>query len=386
MKKILSICMFEVGKVFKRRQSYLVMFAMPLVFTLLFGSLLDSEGSTDKIEISVVDEDQSTLSKRYLEMLTDNESFSFTPSTLAEAEGRVLDKKLTGFIVIDKNFEELLLSDKQPQIMFKHGPEFTSGMIVSEIIGNKLINLAIEAKGAVIWSEHFEEEWEPKFQEIAIETSASKPSVESTIITKQATNKEMDNMSERAAGFAIMFVMIVMMSSTGTILEAKSTGVWSRLLTTPTAKSEIMLGYLAAFFIIGWVQFGILMVTSTLLFNVSWGNMVGIIALVSAILVCVIGLGLVISSYAKSVEQQAALGNLIIISTCMLGGVFWPLEVVPEFMQKIAEFIPQTWAMKGFTEIVARGGTIADIVLPVTILMGFAIVFLSLGIRRVRFE
>lgn len=386
MKKILSICMFEVGRVFKRRQSYLVMFAMPLVFTLLFGSLLSSEGSNDKIEISVVDENQSTLSKKYFEMLNDNESFEFTPSTMAEAEGRVLDKKLTGFIVIEKNFEDLLLSEKQPKILFKHGPEFTSGMIVSEIIGNKLINLAIEAKGAVIWSDHIEGEWEPKLQEISIKASASMPSVETSLITKQATNKDMDNMSERAAGFAIMFVMIVMMSSTGTILEAKSTGVWSRILTTPTTKSEIMLGYLIAFFIIGWVQFGILMVTSNFLFNVNWGNMVGIITLVSSILVCVIGLGLVISSYAKSVEQQAALGNLIIISTCMLGGVFWPLEVVPEFMQKIAEFIPQTWAMKGFTEIVARGGTIADIVLPVTILMSFAVVFLTLGIRRVRFE
>jgi ABC-2 type transport system permease protein len=70
----------------------------------------------------------------------------------------------------------------------------------------------------------------------------------------------------------------------------------------------------------------------------------------------------------------------------MLGGVFWPLEVVPAFMQKIAQFVPQTWAMKGFTELMARGGGVGDILGSVAILMGFAVVFLAMGITRIRYE
>ena len=91
------------------------------------------------------------------------------------------------------------------------------------------------------------------------------------------------------------------------------------------------------------------------------------------------GLGLAIAGFVRSSEQQAAIGNLSTVSTCMLGGVYWPLEVVPSFMQKIAEFVPQTLAMRGFAELIARGGGVADILGLVAILLGFAVVFLARG-------
>ncbi|MFT4412877.1 ABC transporter permease [Fredinandcohnia humi] len=386
MRKIVTISFLEIGRVFKRRQSYFLMFAMPLLFTLLFGSLLGSDEATKKVEIAVVDEDQSSVSKAFIEKLKQNGTFEFTESTLQDAKQRVIDKELTGYLLVQKGFKSELQTEELPQISFIHGPEFTSGMIVKEIAGNKLINVAIEVKASQAWANSSGGSWELMLQELSLERTPAGSSVEKRVVTKDASTQTMDNMSERAAGFAIMFVMIVMMSSTGTILEAKTTGVWSRLLTSPTSKGEIMLGYLVAFFVIGWIQFAVLMVSSSLLFNVSWGSLVSIILLVSAVLFCVIGLGLVIATYSKTIEQQAALGNLIVISTCMLGGVFWPLEIVPGFMQKIAEFVPQTWAMKGFTEITARGGSLIDILNPVLILLGFAVIFLLVGIKRVRFE
>ena len=37
----------------------------------------------------------------------------------------------------------------------------------------------------------------------------------------------------------------------------------------------------------------------------------------------------------------------------MLGGVYWPIDMVPDLMQKIALGVPQTWAMAGFKEIIS---------------------------------
>ncbi|WML50983.1 ABC transporter permease [Neobacillus sp. PS3-12] len=158
------------------------------------------------------------------------------------------------------------------------------------------------------------------------------------------------------------------------------------MLSTPTARYEIMAGYFLSFFLIGWIQFGVLMAASSLLFGVQWGNAAGIAVLVSALLLCVVGLGLFISGFVKTAEQQSALGSVIITATCMLGGVYWPLDIVPTFMQKIADFIPQTWAMRGFTELIARGGTISDIIGPVCVLLAFAVTFLVVGMTRIRYE
>ncbi|MCH1625599.1 ABC transporter permease [Ferdinandcohnia quinoae] len=383
MKKIGTICLFEISRIFKKPQSYMLMFAMPLLFTLLFGSLFGSEEST-KIKLAIVDQDQSEMSQTFVNLLKENETFKLKQQTMAEAEKLVEEKSIPGMILLGKGFESQIINEKEPVVMFKHGPEFTSSMVVSEIIGNGLSKIMIEAKGAELWSKYSGGAGDELFEKISSEVEATHSSIEKVIVTKSLEQSRMSNMSERAAGFTVMFVMMVIMISTGAILEAKNNGVWSRLLTTPTSKTELMVGYLFAFFIIGWLQFAVLMISSSILFDVDWGRLDGIFLLVSATLLCVIGLGLLIASYSKTVEQQSALGNIIIVSTCMLGGVYWPLEIVPSFMQKIADFVPQTWAMKGFTEISARGGNIVDITMPVLVLLAFAIVFLSIGINRVR--
>lgn len=216
--------------------------------------------------------------------------------------------------------------------------------------------------------------------------SSSSPAIQKIAITKNTGKQEMGNMSARSAGSSIMFVMIMMMSVTGVLLEARKTGVWSRLLSTPTSKFEIAAGYFLAFFLIGWIQFGTLMAATSLMFGVNWGNLAGITVLVSALLLCVVGLGLFISGFVKTADQQSMLGSIIITATCMLGGVFWPLNIVPVFMQKMADFVPQTWAMRGFTELMARGGTVTDIIGPVGVLLAFSVLFLVVGMTRIRFE
>lgn len=181
-----------------------------------------------------------------------------------------------------------------------------------------------------------------------------------------------------------MFVMIMMLSMTGILLEARQTGIWLRLFTTPVTRLQVMLGYFLSFFIVGWIQFFLLILLSSTLFDVNWGSPVALFLLVTALLLCVVGLGIAIAGFVKTVEQQNAIGTLVIISTCMLGGVYWPISMVPDAMQKIANFVPQTWAMEGFTTLITEGGTIGDILMPIAMLLGFAAIFLSVGLSRMK--
>jgi ABC-2 type transport system permease protein len=125
---------------------------------------------------------------------------------------------------------------------------------------------------------------------------------------------------------------------------------------------------------------------SSLLFGIRWGDGIGIFVLVSSMILTVVGLGLCIAGFVKTVEQQNALGTIVVVSTCMLGGVYWPLDIVPDAMRKLGQLVPQYWAINGFTELVVRGGTLMEIRMPVMVLLGFAVLFLYVGIKRVRFE
>jgi ABC-2 type transport system permease protein len=70
----------------------------------------------------------------------------------------------------------------------------------------------------------------------------------------------------------------------------------------------------------------------------------------------------------------------------LLGGCWWPLELFPEGLQQAVRVLPTTWAMDGLTDLTMRGGGLADVWLNAAVLVGFAAVFLAIGIWRFRYE
>ncbi|MHC0038261.1 ABC transporter permease [Pseudoneobacillus sp. C159] len=387
LKKSWAICTMEISRLLKKRQSYILMFAMPLLFTFIFGSLMGG-GTEEKLQVLVVDEDGSSLSDSLVKGLKQgNGLFDVKMASAKEAMNWLDSKEYPAAIFITKGFQEGLLEKGETLISFQKIPEFTSSATVNGYLADKLAKIKTEVAASLKWSEYSGESWEVMYSGIEKQASSEPLKIrEVKVDEKDSSVTKVNNMSERASGFSIMFVMIMMMSVTGTILEARKNGVWYRLLSTPAGKFEIALGYLMSFFLIGWIQFGVLMIATNVLFDVSWGNPLSVFVLVSALLLAIVGLGLFIAGMVKTVEQQASIGNLVVVATCMISGVYWPLEIEPIFMQKIAEFLPQTWAMRGFTEIIISGKGLGAIVDNLAVLMGFAVLFLVLGMRKIRFE
>jgi ABC-2 type transport system permease protein len=385
MKKSWIICSMEIGRLLKKRQTYLLMFVMPLLFTFIFGSLMSGD-EQEKMTILLVDKDQTNLSQTlYEELKEENALFDLKRSTEEKAKQMMESKKIPGVILIQKGFQDGMLQSDKTFVGFQKIPELTSSSTITGYVADKLSKMKIEVTASKQWSQYSGEEWEVMFT--GMENSKTQPlAIRHVNIDENESDPQMNGMSARAAGFSIMFVMMMLLSVTGTILEARKNGVWYRIIATPASKLEIAFGYLLSFFLIGWIQFGILLISTHYLFDVQWGNPLSIAILVSALLFAIVGLGLCIAGMVKTVEQQASIGNLIVVSTCMLSGVYWPIEIVPEFMQKMAEFLPQTWAMKGFTEIIVSGGTLIDIIDNIAILIGFGLLFLVVGMKRIRFE
>jgi len=386
MRKISAITLFELKRIFQKPQSYLLMFGMPLLFTFIFGGLFSSEEEEEKPTIAVVDLDQSSFSEAFIQELKSKEIMEMSLENHQEANDRFSEQKITGYIQINEGFEADVLQMEDPEMMFIASPSFEGAAIIEQVINDSIVNLLMTAKASNTFHNVTGDDLKGVQEKVSKELAATSAGIEMVSITKSKGFEMMNDMTARSAGFTIMFVMMTMLVSTGVILEARQTGVLYRMMSTPTMKSELLIGYLFAFFVIGWIQFGILMLVSKYVFQVEWGNVPGIFVLVSCLLLCTIGLGLFIASFVKTSEQQSVFGNLIIVSTCMLGGVYWPLEIMPEFMQQLAKFVPQYWGLEGFAELSARGGTVLDILVPVGILLAFTAVFLMIGMTRIRFE
>ncbi|MBJ8107168.1 MULTISPECIES: ABC transporter permease [Bacillus cereus group] len=381
MKKVWALCWLELKQILIKPQSYILMFGMPIIFTLIFGGLLGGSGN-EKVNISLVDKDGSVLSSKYYEEIKKSDLISIEKVTYREGTQRIEDKKSSGIIIIPKDFQKSMLDGKVENIQFQASADFTGGTSVEQVLASVLKKMEIEVSAAREFEKKSNTSWETMYETIYTKVNPVSIQKESILHDDQKLN----NVTGRAAGFSILFVMIVMLSATGTILKARQLGVWSRLLGTPVSKVQILAGYILFFFLIGWIQFGVLMILTHSLFDVQWGNLLGVITLVSVLLLAVIGLALLLASIVKTTEQQSALGNIVVISTCMISGLYWPVEIEPAWMQTAANFVPQTWAMRGFTELIVRGGTLADIGGYIGILILFAGVFFVIGLTRIRYD
>ncbi|MEH7181058.1 ABC transporter permease [Neobacillus vireti] len=160
----------------------------------------------------------------------------------------------------------------------------------------------------------------------------------------------------------------------------------NRLMTTPAKKFRIVFGYLIAYFLMGWIQFAVLMAAMNILFDTQWGNLTYLIPFASLVIVCVVGFGLMIAGVVKTKQQAGAIGAVLVVSTCMLGGVYWSIELVPEFMQKIALAVPQSWAMSGFKEIISGSLHFTTLLMDTLALVGFTAVFFLIAIRGITYK
>ncbi|MEH7272989.1 ABC transporter permease [Neobacillus vireti] len=82
----------------------------------------------------------------------------------------------------------------------------------------------------------------------------------------------------------------------------------NRLMTTPAKKFRIVFGYLIAYFLMGWIQFAVLMAAMNILFDTQWGNLTYLIPFASLVIVCVVGFGLMIAVLLKRNNKQVQLG------------------------------------------------------------------------------
>ncbi|MGG1629861.1 ABC transporter permease [Rossellomorea sp. NRS-1567] len=385
MRKIIAIAVFEIKRIFQKRQTLLLLFGMPLLFTFIFGGVLSGDGEY-KPEISVVDGDKTVFSKALIDDVKMTDAFQFKLADAESVAEKFDNQEITGYIRVEKGFEEKNQKQETPEVVFVSAPSFEGAALVEQLINDSLVKLNISTAAAGFFQDITGEDPAAVQKKISEELKSVPKAVETVSVTKNKDVQTMNNLTARSTGFTIMFVMIAMLSSTGILLEARHNGVWYRMMSTPATKVELLCGYLLAFFLIGWIQFGILMTVSQWVFHIEWGNTFANIILVSSLLLCTIGLGLFIAGFVKTSEQQSVFGNLIIISTCMLAGVYWPVGIMPNFIQDVAKFLPQYWGMEGFAELTVRGGGIADIVAPVGILLCFGVVFLMVGVRRIRFE
>lgn len=183
-------------------------------------------------------------------------------------------------------------------------------------------------------------------------------------------------------GFALMFVLVAVIFATSMALHDEND--WrtlSRLLVAPASFNALVLGKLAARFVVGVVQFLLLLLWARFAFGVSLGSSpTAVIVLVCGVVFATVATGLVVAGLTSRRQQVQPLALAIVIALSGLGGLWWPPSMGPAWMGTVAPAFYTTWAMRGLNDLVLRNRGMQAIAVPVAVLALYGAALLAIGL------
>lgn len=189
-------------------------------------------------------------------------------------------------------------------------------------------------------------------------------------------------------GNAVLFAFFLSLAVAITFAHERHTGVWKRMLAAPVPRWQALLGKLVPYLLISLVQLTFLFGLGVGAFGMKIAGSIGALVLISiALSLCSVTFGFLVSSFGGTERQIGSTVPVIVLVMGLLGGCMFPRMFMPSFMKQIGNAVPQSWALDGYYDVLIREGTgVAQIVPQLMALVGFATLFTVLGLWRFRFE
>jgi ABC-2 type transport system permease protein len=185
-----------------------------------------------------------------------------------------------------------------------------------------------------------------------------------------------------APSITVMFVMISILGMTQSLAEERMAGILRRVGMMPVHKAQWLGGKLLATFLVGWLQFAVL---------VAFGEWLGVglgsaplatMMVASAYVLAVTAMALALAAVARTPSQASAIATVAWVVLVPLGGAWWPLILVPPWMRTLGHLSPVAWCLDALNALVFYQGTWADALLPSSALVLFAMACFVFGVRR----
>lgn len=396
MKKTIYIAQLKIQKTLKQPWLFLMMLLLPAGFTFFMGNM--NTGEQKQIPVAIVDEDKSLYSTALIENLQSAPSFKIAVQEKEQALAAVRDYRAVAAFVLSDGFGAAVRDGQAPFIeVFKvnetgelAAAENALRAGVTKVDSNlRIASLALQEIKAAKDVAGREEQIRERAYRNAVNRWFPAPPVD-LLIKEAGTGKVQayDQMSHAAIGFALFFAMYTIVFGIGEILEEKRQGTWQRMLTLPVSGSQLLGGHMGGTFLIGFAQVAVLILAGKYLFRVNWGhNLPAVLLVVAAFVFCTACLGLLLTGLVRTDRQLQAVTPLLLVSTSMLGGVFWPLEIVDSrALLVLSKVFPQTWAIRALEDLAVQGKSVESVFLPVGVLLLMGVVFFTMGLLKFKWE
>jgi len=401
LRKFFLIALKDLRLIFRDPAGLVFMLLAPFALTLGMGALTGRfSGSTQlgisQIPLVIVNQDRGELGQALEDVFTASELSELIAAEMlqdpAEARALVNQDKIAAAIIIPEGFSESVFTDTQggsaAAVEFYENPtrptstgvarsileSFLNRVEIGRVSGTLIVQQML-ASGAIT-----PEQAAAVGAEVGRELaqSPSGASIQLNSKTAEGTGAKFDILAYLAPGMAMLFLMYTVSFGGRSLLVENRAGTLARMLISPTNPGFVLGGKGFGIFLTAAAQLVILQGCTSLLFRLSWGDGAGAALLILAAAFGASGWGILMASVLKTPGQVAITGSAVALLFGILGGSFFDLSLLPDWVRAAGKITPNSWANEGF-RILSMGGTLSAIQSHLTALVVMGVVLYAVG-------
>jgi ABC-2 type transport system permease protein len=366
--RLLGIIVKEFTQMRRDRLTFAMMLGVPCIQLTLFGLAINNDPR--HLPAAVLLADDGPQGRTVLQAMKNSTYFDFTRQVRTEQEGRdLLAQGRVQFVMnIPPKFSRDLLRGDRPALL-----------VEADATDPAATGLALGSLDAQITQGLHEDLKGP----LAFLSGGDGPIDLRIHALYNPENITQYNIVPGLLGVILTMTMIMI---TGlAITRERERGTMENLLSMPTRPSEVLIGKIVPYILFGYVQVAVILLAARFLFHVPMlGSIPLLLAVVLLFVAANLALGITISTVAQNQLQAMQMTFFIFLPSLLLSGFMFPFRGMPGWAQVIGEVFPLTHFLRIVRGVLLKGNGVADIAGEVWPLVLFAVVMLTVGIKRYR--
>jgi len=340
--------------------------AFPIILILVFGTIFMSQDNVS-FHLCVQDLDRTHSSAHLVETLKLNGKFKITKVDPAiNATQYVRDNQVNLVLIIPKDYEKSLnqsieFDDPSASVTLTYIYDPSSSSVATKmLILNSVfayINQGLSGKPPFIRS------------------------AETSILTKKYRFIEFF-----IPGIIAMAVMTLSLFGTVNLnTELRQKGIIRKLSTTPITRTDWILSNILFQLILAVISTIAMLLVGYAVFNVSLHINAWLLVFIVLDVFAFVGIAMILTRFAKEAQSAAAAANAISFPMMFLSGSFFPIELMPGFLQTLARILPLFYVNEGLRASMVFEDNMAALRYS-AVIGAFAAVVFILGIIATQWE
>jgi len=337
--RLRAIFVKEFQQMMRDRLTFAMAIGVPVLQLVLFGYAINTDPKG--LPTAVVTQDSGPFARSLVAALQNTGYFRVTHPGVSEAQAdALLEAGTVQFVVsIPPDFSQRVVRGERPALLMAvdaTDPQASGNAIaaLAQVAGPALVHdlpgpLAHLQPGAAPYEVRVHRRYNPE----GLSRYNIVPGLIGTILT-------------------MTMVMLTGLAMT----RERERGTMENLLATPVRPLEVMLGKIAPYVVIGYVQLGVILAAAWLLFEVPMvGSLPLLLALIGVFVVANLAVGFTFSTFARNQLQAMQMTFFFFLPSILLSGFMFPFRGMPQWAQWIGELLPLTHFLRIVRGILLKG-------------------------------